>query len=113
MDDTKGLNHNMATAGWGALLIWWGVAIMADPITIGIGALGTGLILLGINAARSLKAIPTRRATTTAGILLLAWGVLDTVRSILGMPGGLSFALVPIVVGGYLIVSLAVHPKSG
>ena len=41
MDRTKKLNHRFASVGWGLLFIWWGVVIMVDPLTIGMGAIGT------------------------------------------------------------------------
>ena len=43
MENTKALNHNFATIGWGALLIWWGISFMVGPITFGMCAIGTGL----------------------------------------------------------------------
>ena len=71
------VNHTFAAFGEGLLLIWWGVVIVVDPLTIGIGAIGSGLILLGVNAARWLKGIPTKRTTTFVGIVALVWGALD------------------------------------
>ncbi len=52
-------NHNLSVFGWGALLIWWGISVMIDPITLAMSAMGTGLIMLGLNAIRSFKGIPT------------------------------------------------------
>jgi hypothetical protein len=82
MDRTKRLNHRFASVGWGLLFIWWGVVIMVDPLTVGMGAIGTGLILLGINAGRSWMDVPIRDSTTTWGIIFLAWGALDVARSL-------------------------------
>jgi len=102
MESTKILNHNFATLGWGALLIWWGIVIMIDPITIGIGAMGTGLIMLGVNATRSLKGIPTRGSTTTIGVIALIWGALD---HFLSLSFGPSFATLLIVIGIVVVTS--------
>lgn len=104
MDSKKMLNRNLSTVGWGALLIWWGIVVMIDPLTIAMGAIGTGLILLGVNAARSLKGIPSKGSTTVMGIIALAWGALDQARYMLALPPGLSFAMILIVIG--LVVSL-------
>jgi len=99
------LNHRFAALGWGALFVWWGIVILVEPMTIGMGAIGTGLIFLGINALRALKGIPARESTTTLGVIALAWGGLDLARWLLGLPGDLSFALLLIVIG--VVVFLA------
>jgi hypothetical protein len=109
MENTNTLNHNFATIGNGALLIWWGLVIMIEPLTIGMGAIGTGLILLGINAARLLTGIPTKGSTTTIGIIALVWGILDTVIT----PSfELSFAIMLIVIGLATMASLLTRAKA-
>jgi hypothetical protein len=99
MGTKKTINRLLARIAWGSLLIWWGVVIMIDPLTIGIGAMVSGMILLGINAFRWLKGIPTRERTTQIGSIALLWGALDQARYVLGLPGGLSFALLLVVNG--------------
>ncbi len=96
MENTKTLNHSLATVGNGALLIWWGMVIMIDPLTIGMGAIGTGLIMLAVNGARRLNSIPTRASTTFIGSIALIWGVIDT---IFDPRLELSFAILLIVIG--------------
>ena len=103
MENTKTLNHNFATIGNGALLIWWGVVMMVHPLTIGMGAIGTGLIMLGVNAARLLKGIPTKDSTPMVGAIALVWGTLDT---IFNPRFELSFAIMLIVIGLAKIASL-------
>jgi hypothetical protein len=109
MENTATLNHNLATIGNGALLIWWGIVIMFDPLTIGMGAIGTGLIMLGVNAARSMNGIPTKGSTTIIGIIALLWGTLDT---IFDPRFELSFAIMLIVIGLVTIASLLMRPKT-
>jgi hypothetical protein len=46
MNAKKALNHNLAVFGWGALFVWWGLVVTIHPITLGMGAMGTGLIML-------------------------------------------------------------------
>ncbi len=89
-DSLRPLNHYYATITWALLLILWGITILFDFIPIGVGLVGTGLVLLGLNAARSLKGIPTRANTTTLGILALLWGVLELARQFLPLPFVLS-----------------------
>ena len=101
MHNVQTMNRQFATIGWSALLIWWGIVIVVEPLTVGIGALGTGLLLLGVNSVRWLKGIPTRPATTAVGIVALVWGTLDHA---LALGFGPSFALLLMVVG---VVTLA------
>jgi hypothetical protein len=109
MENTNTLNHNFATIGNGALLIWWGIVIIVDPLTIGMGAIGTGLIMLGVNAARQLNGIAMKGSTTVIGIIALVWGVLDMTFN----PSvELSFAMMLIVIGLVTIGSLLTHPKT-
>jgi len=109
MENLKTLNHNFATIGHGALLIWWGIAIMIDPLTMGIAAIGTGLIMLGVNAARLLNGIPTKSSTTTIGVVVLAWGIFDTVFN---LSFELSFAMMLIIIGLVTLASLLTHPRA-
>lgn len=109
MDTTRTLNHNLATIGNGALLIWWGVVIMVGPLTIGMGAIGTGLICLGVNGVRLLNSIPTKASTTAIGIIALLWGTLDT---IFDPRIEISFAILLIVVGVVVLASLLERPQT-
>jgi hypothetical protein len=104
MESTKLLKHNIASLGEAVLLIWWGVVLAVNPLTIGIGAMGTGLILLGVNAVRLLKGLHAKSSTTAFGIVSLTWGALDQALRLDFWP---SFAVLLIVIGmvqiGYLI----------
>jgi hypothetical protein len=112
MGGKKAFNRNLARAAWGCLLIWWGVVILVNPFTIGIGAIGTGIILLGLNAFRWLRGYPPRGSTTQFGLMAILWGFLDQARSMLALPSGLSLALL-LMVGGFsvLITPLFTRPK--
>jgi hypothetical protein len=109
MDNSRSVHLDYSTIGWSALSIWWGIVIMLDPLTLGMGAIGTGLILLGVNAARSRNGVPTKGSTTVVGVIALVWGGLDQVGSMLNksgaahLPPELSFALLLIVIGLVLL----------
>jgi len=107
MDNTRTLNRNFETIAWGLLLILWGITVLFDFVPGGVGIVGSGLILLGLNAARSLNGIPARGGTTLLGSLTLVWGVLELARPILHPPFELSdgaiFAILLIVLGGILL----------
>ncbi len=107
MENLKTLNHNFAVIGDGALLIWWGLVIMIDPLTIGMGAIGMGLIMLGVNATRSLNGIQAKASTTFIGSIVLVWGALDT---IFNPRVELSFAILLVVIGLATIASLLARP---
>ncbi len=112
MDNKKRFNHQLATMAWGTLLIWWGVVIVVDPFTIAVGAIGTGLILLGVNAIRTWKGIPIKNSNNAVGIIVIAWGVLDQGRHLMGLSPWLSVALALFVVGfAYLLVPLFSRPR--
>ena len=107
MDNKQSLNSMLETVAWGLLLILWGITILFDFVPAGIGLLGTGLILLGLNGVRSLNGIPTRGDTTIFGILALVWGSLELADVYLDLPFELSdwaiFAILLIVLGGILL----------
>ncbi len=107
MENIQTLNHKLATVGNGALLIWWGM--MIDPLTIGMGAIGTGLIMLSVNAARRLRGIPPKASTTFIGSIALVWGALDTMFD---PRVELSFGILLVVVGLATIVPLLARPTT-
>lgn len=99
MDAKQNFNHNVSIIGWGALFVWWGVCFMIGPITLAMGAMGTGLILLGVNVIRVRKGIKPVVSTTIFGIGFLAWGALDQARLMTGFPLETTFPLALVVIG--------------
>jgi hypothetical protein len=83
MDNIQILNRKYETVAWGLLAILWGITFLFDFIPFGVGVLGTGLVVLGINVVRSLNNLPTNKDNTGFGILMLAWGGLELARPIL------------------------------
>jgi hypothetical protein len=83
MDELKILNRRYETVAWGLLAILWGVTILFNSIPFGVGLLGTGLILLGVNVVRSFYNLPTRSDNNVFGTLMLAWGGLELARPLL------------------------------
>ena len=82
-----------------------GITELGSFLPDGTGAIGVGLILLGLNGVRTLNGIPTRRLTTTLGILALVFGVLQLAGSILDLPFELPvFAILLITYGVILLV---------
>ncbi len=98
MNDKK-----LENIAWGLLFVLWGVSIFFDAIPFGAGLAGTGLILLGLNAVRAAYKIPARPWTALCGILALAWGGLELLRSSVRLPFQLNdwavFSILLVVVG--------------
>ena len=110
MGDTRISDQRYNAIAWGLLFILWGFTILFNSIPFGIGILGTGLVLLGVNVARALNALPTRSTTTILGILALIWGVLELARPILQQVLGAVdldwaiFAILLVALGAILLV---------
>ncbi|MBI3152794.1 MAG: hypothetical protein HYZ21_11715 [Chloroflexi bacterium] len=104
------MNCKFETITWGLLLIWWGLTDsdfgLFPSLPPGSGWIGIGLILLGLNAARTLNRIPANGFTTTLGVFALALGILKLTRSTLGLPP-IEISLFPILLvalGIFLLV---------
>jgi hypothetical protein len=83
MENTRKSTFNLEAIAWGALFILWGLTELFPALPKGIGAIGIGLILIGLNAARSWAGRPTSGFTTTIGILVLLLGGLELARPLL------------------------------
>jgi hypothetical protein len=103
MKTTRTLTHDLETLAWGGIFLWWGITELFK-LPNGADALGIGLILLGVNAARLLNGMPTNGFSLTLGILALVWGVLDLARALVRLPFELPvFAILLIVLGATLL----------
>jgi hypothetical protein len=78
---------------------------MFDPLTIAIGAIGTGIIFISFNLICSLRGLPIKVSNTQLGIVAIMWGILDQARYMLALPGSLSIALFLIVFGTVALLS--------
>jgi hypothetical protein len=105
MDNVQTSNHKLEAIAWAAVFIWWGLTELFQPLPPGIGAVGIGVILLGLNAARSRTGLPASGFTTTLGILALVLGGLDLTAAILHLSFELPvFAILLIVLGAIMLV---------
>ena len=104
MENTRTLNRNLETMAWGALFIWWGITELFQFLPHGTGAIGIGLIFLGLNVARWLNGIPTSGFSTMLGILALVLGGLELASSAMRLPFELPvFAILLIVLGAIML----------
>jgi hypothetical protein len=100
MNPTQSRKHDLETITWGALFIWWGIVELIPSLPAGTGALGIGLILLGLNAARARSGIPANSFSTTLGILAIVFGGLGLAGAVLNLPFELpTFAILLVVLG--------------
>ncbi len=83
MESTRKSTLDLEAIAWGAFFILWGITELLPSLPKGIGALGIGMILLGLNLARSWNGQPTSSFSTTLGILALLLGVLELARPLL------------------------------
>ena len=110
MNETNLQKRDFEAIAWGAFFIWWGITELIPSLPAGAGALGIGLTLLGLNAARHYSGVPTSRFSITMGILALVWGGLEFAASVLSLPFEIPiFAILLIVLGGIILA----HELSG
>ena len=103
--NTQTINRYFESIAWGALFVWWGILELVKGLPNGVGAIGIGLILIGLNVARALNRIPTSGFTTFIGLLALVWGGLELARVTLGLPFEISaFPILLIVFGMFTLV---------
>ena len=83
MENTRKANFDFEAIAWGAIFILWGITELLPSLPKGTGAVGFGVILLGLNLARLWKGQPISGFTTTLGILALLLGGLELARPLL------------------------------
>jgi hypothetical protein len=100
MDHRQTTDRRLQAIAWGAFLVWWGLTELFPSLPEGTGATGIGIILLGLNAARSWNGISASGFTTTLGILALVLGTLELSHLVLRLPFDLPvFGILLIVLG--------------
>ncbi|OGO64524.1 MAG: hypothetical protein A2030_09965 [Chloroflexi bacterium RBG_19FT_COMBO_50_10] len=105
MENTRKSNFDFEAIAWGAFFILWGITEMFKFLPDGTGAIGIGLILIGLNVARSLTGRPTRGLTTIFGILALLLGGLELARAFLHLSFELPiFAILLLALGLIVLV---------
>lgn len=85
MENTRKSDLNFEAIAWGAFLIFWGATSLFAFLPDGIGAIGIGLIMIGLNIARHMTGRSISGFTTTFGILALLLGSLELARPLLNL----------------------------
>src|SRR5512147_2997267 len=113
MENLQTLNRRLEAIAWGAFFVLWGVTELFPSLPKGTGAIGIGVILLGLNAARSLKGVPTSGFTTTLGILAFVLGALELSRLVLRLPFEVPvFGIILIALGVIFLVRELIGKRS-
>src|SRR5512143_3192106 len=105
MNTTQSMKRNFEVIAWGALFNWWGISVLVTSLPNGSTALGTGLILIGVNVARRLSGIPANSFSTTIGILALIWGGLELVGVLVNLPFDLPIFAALLIALGVIILA--------
>jgi hypothetical protein len=108
MENTSRLNHDIETIAWGAFFILWGITEMFKSLPDGTGAIGIGLILIGLNVARSWTRRPTSGLTTTFGILALLLGGLELAHPFLHLSFELPVFAILLLALGVIVLGRAI-----
>jgi hypothetical protein len=111
MENTRKLNLDLGTIAWGALFILWGLTEMFKFLPDGTGALGIGLILIGLNVARSLTGQPTSGFSTTLGILALLLGGLELASPYLHLSFELPIFAILLLALGLIVLARAMKKQ--
>ena len=106
MENTSKSNLDFGTIAWGAFFILWGITEMFKSLPNGTGAVGIGVILVGLNLIRLWKGQPTSGFTTTFGILALLLGGLELASPYLHLSFDLPiFAILLLALGLFVLVN--------
>jgi hypothetical protein len=105
MENTRKSNFDLEAVAWGAIFILWGITELLPSLPKGTGAVGIGIILVGLNLARSWNGQPTSGFTTTIGILALLLGGLELARPLLHLSFELPiFAILLFALGATILM---------
>ncbi len=105
MEDTRKSTFDLEAIAWGAIFILWGITELLPSLPKGTGTVGIGVILIGINLARSWKGQPASGFTTTLGVLALLLGGLELARPYLHLSFELPiFAILLLALGSITLM---------
>ena len=77
MENTRKPTFDLEAIAWGVFFILWGITELLPSLPDGTGAISIGVILIGLNLARSWKGQPTSGFTTALGFLAILLGGLE------------------------------------
>lgn len=106
----QGLTRMLDAIGWGVFFIWVGIALLANA-GWAVGLLGSGLIMLGAQLARSYFSLTVNRFGLMLGVIISVAGIfrlLDIQLDRTPIPAW-ALPILLIVLGVAILVSLWLH----
>jgi hypothetical protein len=104
----------LAWLAWGAFFLWWGLVDsdfgVLRELPRGMGWLGVGLILLGLNAARWRSGFSIGRLSLLLGLLATALGLAKLAGLWPSAGVEVSFLAAALIVAGLAILSSRLEP---
>jgi hypothetical protein len=96
--DKQHLDRRFERVGWGLFLVMIGGLWLLPGVQPGVWLVGTGLIMLGLNAARNANGIPASTFTLILGTAAIVLGVSEMMGT--AMP---VFPILLIVIGASIV----------
>jgi hypothetical protein len=116
MNNLQVLNQRYEAIAWGAIFILLGFLMFIPGDQNNVFVLGIGIILLGLNLARSLTRIAVNWFTVIIGAMALMLGGLSLLWPVLGIKAHYQvdiFALIVLAIGLYLLIPAPKKEISG
>ena len=107
MENARKFNTVLETIAWSALFLLWGMTEMFTSLPEGTGALGIGVILIGLNLVRLWKGLSMSGFTGTLGILALVLGGLQLAQPLLHLSFELPVFAILLLVFGLILLGRA------
>jgi hypothetical protein len=107
MNSIKALDARYETVAWGIILILIGCLSAVPGNQSAAGALGIGIVLMGLNLARYVSRIAVSAFSIALGTLALGLGAVALLRPVFGWGFHIdlpAFATLLIVIGLYLLI---------
>jgi hypothetical protein len=104
LEATSSLDHRLETIGWALFLIMIGALVLWESSPEGLWLVGTGIIMLGLNAARYLNGIAVSTFTIGLGALAIVLGGADMVGADLPV-----FPILLILIGAQILFRAVVN----
>ncbi len=106
----RGLSRTIDKAGWGLILIWIGISVLAN-VGWGVGMLGMGVIVLGGHGVRIFYHQRPDWFGIIVGICFSLVGIKQILSVRLG--DGNILPILSIILGSVFLVAVLLQPKSG
>ena len=69
------IDKKLSAVSWGLLFLWAGMTLLSDQLHSGVGLLGLGIIILGLQVARLYYKLPLEGVWVIVGIAFTLGGV--------------------------------------